>query len=153
MFFRSPCKVSFFLFHMHIRVTQEITQIGRRLFITRRLRSDWGIDRQACVCKLTSNIQCIIVYLKGLFISLYRRGTIVIRRSFRTLIVEICICHAKICETELRYKTTLQNSFKNKRLIPLTTISDNWQSKNSDQVADESPTKLNINKEGWPLTW
>ena len=30
MFFRSPCKVSFFLFYMHIRVTQEITQIGRR---------------------------------------------------------------------------------------------------------------------------
>ena len=63
---------------------------------------------------------------------------------------EICICHAKICEKVLRYKTTLQNSFINQRLIPLT-ISDNWQSKNSDEVADDSPTKLN-NKVGWPLT-
>ena len=36
-------------------------------------------------------------------------------------IAEICICHANNnCETVLRYKTTIQNSFKNQRLIPLT---------------------------------
>ena len=64
-----------------------------------------------------------------------------------SMIAEICICHAKICETVLRYKTTLQNSFRNQRLIPLT-ISDKRQSNNSDEVADESPTKLNINKVG-----
>ena len=64
-----------------------------------------------------------------------------------SMIAEICLCHAKICEAVLCYKTTLQNSFKNQRLIPLT-ISDDCQSKNSDEVADESPTKLNINKVG-----
>ena len=38
-----------------------------------------------------------------------------------SMIAEICICHARNnCETVLRYKTTLQNSFKNQRLIPLT---------------------------------
>ena len=48
-----------------------------------------------------------------------------------SMIAEICICDAKICETVLRYKTTLQNSFK---IIP-PIISG--QSKNSDEVADE----------------
>ena len=28
-----------------------------------------------------------------------------------SMIAEICICHAKICETVLRYKTTVQNSY------------------------------------------
>jgi len=39
-----------------------------------------------------------------------------------SVIAEICIRHAKICETVLHYKTTLQlqNSFNNQRLIPLT---------------------------------
>ena len=32
-----------------------------------------------------------------------------------SIIAEICICHAKICETVLRYKTTLQNSLKNRQ--------------------------------------
>ena len=41
------------------------------------------IDRQLCVCKLTSNL-CMIVYLKGLFIPLHRRETMVIRLSFGT---------------------------------------------------------------------
>ena len=58
-----------------------------------------------------------------------------------SMIAEICICHAKICETVLRYKKTLQNSFKNQRLVPLTY---KRQSNNSD----EEPTKLNINKVG-----
>ena len=51
------------------------------------------------------------------------------------MIAEISMCHAKICETVLRYKTTLENSFKSQPL----TISDNWhtRSKNSDEVADE----------------
>ena len=53
-----------------------------------------------------------------------------------SMIAEICICHAKICETVLRYKTTSQNSFKNQGLITLT-ISDNGQSKNCDEVADD----------------
>ena len=35
------------------------------------------------------------------------------------MIAEICIHHAKMCVTQLRDKTTLQNSFKNQRLIPL----------------------------------
>ena len=34
-----------------------------------------------------------------------------------SMIAEICLCHAKICETVLRYKTTLQNSFKHQGLI------------------------------------
>ena len=29
-----------------------------------------------------------------------------------SMIAEICICHAKICETVLRYKATLRNGFK-----------------------------------------
>ena len=51
------------------------------------------------------------------------------------MIAEICICHAKICEIILRYKTTLQNNFKNKPF----TISDNWhtRNKNSNEAADE----------------
>ena len=38
------------------------------------------------------------------------------------MIAEISIRHAKICETVLHYRTTLQlqNSFKNQRLIPFT---------------------------------
>ena len=35
------------------------------------------------------------------------------------MIAEICMRHAKICVTQLCYKTTLQNSFKNQQLIPL----------------------------------
>ena len=37
-----------------------------------------------------------------------------------SIISEVCIRHAKICETVLRYKATSQNSLKNQRLIPLT---------------------------------
>ena len=36
------------------------------------------------------------------------------------MIAEICKRHPKICETVLWYNTTLQNSFRNQRLIPLT---------------------------------
>ena len=35
------------------------------------------------------------------------------------MIAEICMRHAKICVTQLCYKTTLPNSFKNQRLILL----------------------------------
>ena len=34
------------------------------------------------------------------------------------MIAEICMRHAKICITQLHYKTTLLNSVKNQRLIP-----------------------------------
>ena len=36
-----------------------------------------------------------------------------------SMIAEICIHHAQVCITELRFKTTLQNSFKNQLLLPL----------------------------------
>ena len=39
-----------------------------------------------------------------------------------SIIAVICIRHAIIFETVLRYKTILQNSFKNQRLIILLTI-------------------------------
>ena len=37
-----------------------------------------------------------------------------------SMIAEICKRHPKICETVLWYNTTIQNSFRNQRLIPLT---------------------------------
>ena len=57
-----------------------------------------------------------------------------------SMIAEICICHAKICETVLRYKTTL----KINRSPSLTTDTQEARI----PIADESPTKLNINKVG-----
>ena len=37
-----------------------------------------------------------------------------------SMIAEICICHAKICETVLRYKTTLQR-YAVEQNLPVTT--------------------------------
>ena len=48
----------------------------------------------------------------------------------------ICIRHAKICETVLRYKTTIQNSFKNQRLIPLTIGVKKASSRKSCQASE-----------------
>lgn len=36
-----------------------------------------------------------------------------------SIIAEICIRHTKICVTELRHKTNLQNSSENQQLLPL----------------------------------
>ncbi|XP_067051379.1 caspase-9-like isoform X2 [Acropora muricata] len=54
-------------------------------------------------------------------------------------IAEICICHGKICETVLRYKTTS----KINRSPSLTTDTQEARI----PIADESATKLNINKD------